>query len=230
MTRRAVLCPHPPLLFRELAGLVDAAAELRAACRAAVADLVAGASTVTVVGGADAGGPWDPALEPDVRRFGTTGAPGGSGLPLSLGVGRRLLDEAGWTGATRMHAVAWDAGRAQTDRLARAIADDPATDAVLVLGEGSTRRGQSAPGFLDDRAFGFDDALAAALAAGDVQALSDLDAALAEELMVLGRPAVQVLAGVAAATGPVAEAVLDYRDDPFGVTYLVARWRFPAAG
>lgn len=99
-----------------------------------------------------------------------------------------------------------------------------------MLGEGSTRRGQSAPGFLDDRAFGFDDSLAAALAGGDAEALLDIDVRLAEELMVLGRPAVQVLAGVAATTGPVAEAVLDYRDDPFGVTYLVARWRFSEAG
>jgi hypothetical protein len=33
---QVVVCPHPPLLFRELGGLADPVAELRAAARASL--------------------------------------------------------------------------------------------------------------------------------------------------------------------------------------------------
>jgi hypothetical protein len=218
-----VLCPHPPLLFRELAGSTDPAADLRAVCRSAVADLVAGAERVVVVGGADAEVAGEhPVAPPDVRRFGTTTPrePRPDAPPLSLAVGLRLLEEAGWTGPTVLRAVPWDL---DADG-ARDLAEDlrsPGT-AVLVLGEGSTRRGQSAPGFLDERAFGFDDALADAVAGGDAPALLDLDERLAADLMVLGRAAFRVL-GALGEPAPVTARLL-HRGDPFGVTYLVAHW------
>jgi hypothetical protein len=221
---RAALCPHPPLLFRELVGHRDPAAELRSACRAAVASL-AGCDAVVVVGGADESAEWDPALGPDVRRFGTTGARTCSGLPLSLGVGRRLLQETGWTGPVELQAIAWDADLAEIRGLAGRLAAGERSTGLLALGEGSARRGDKAPGYLDERAFGFDDALADALGSGDARALLDVDPGLADELMVLGRAAIQVLAAVAVVQGSAPKAMLDYRDDPFGVSYLVARWR-----
>ncbi len=42
MSTPVVVCPHPPLLLRELGGLADPVADLRASCRAAVGELVAG--------------------------------------------------------------------------------------------------------------------------------------------------------------------------------------------
>jgi hypothetical protein len=223
---RAVVCPHPPLLFRELAGAHDSAAELRAACRAAVATLVS-CEAVAVVGGADGSAEWDPAARPDVRRFGTTGPRTRSGLPLSVGVGRRLLEEAGWTGPVTLHTIRWDADRAEVERLAAALTTDDRRTGLLVLGDGSTRRGQTAPGFLDERAFGFDDALAAALGSADLQGLLDLDVSLAEDLMVLGRAAFQVLAAAARTQDGNPQAALVHRSDPFGVSYFVCEWRFP---
>jgi len=223
----AALCPHPPLLFRELTGQQDVAAELRAACVDVVRRATEGCDLVVVVGGADRSGPWDPSLAPDVRPFGTTGrrvVP--AGLPLSLGVGRRLLDDAGWTGPVEPAAVAWDAGREEVDGIAAELVARPGPVALLVLGEGSTRRGQTAPGFLDPRAFPFDDALAAAVGAGDAQALAGLDPVLAGELMVLGRAAFGVLGACALAAGAEVRPALTYRDDPFGVSYLVALWSF----
>ena len=97
---------------------------------------------------------------------------------------------------------------------------------LLVLGDGSTRRGEKAPGYLDERAFGFDDLVAQALSDGDAEALRDLDVALAAELMVLGSTALRVLGAVALHHPEPPEPALAYRDDPFGVSYFVATWRF----
>jgi len=219
----AVLCPHPPLLLRELGGAQDPAAELRHDAVLAVRALVEGASSVVVVGGDDVGRAWDASTPVDVRRFGTTGAaPSRPGLPLSLGVGVRLLAEAGWRGPVETVALPWDGEG--VDVLAEDLAGRPAGTVLLVLGDGSTRRGDNAPGYLDERAFPFDDAVAKALADGDAEALHTLDAALAAELMVLGATSFRLLGALGLRAG-VSSATLDHRSDPFGVSWFVATWR-----
>lgn len=222
---RVALCPHPPLLLRELSGALDAVPALRDACRAAVAELAdPHPDEVVVVGAADHAGPVDAGLPVDVRRFGTTGprtAPGAA-LPQSLGVGRRLLDEAGWDGPTTFRAVSWDAGADELAALADDLLERPGA-ALLLLGDGSACRGEKAPGFLDERAFGFDDAVADALASGDPGSLRDLDLALAAELMVGGRSVLRLLGLLGDRRRPT-RAVLTHREDPYGVSYLVARW------
>ena len=58
----AAVCPSPPLLAPELTGQADILPELRAACAAAVARLLAAAPDVVVVAGpAETTGPCDPA-------------------------------------------------------------------------------------------------------------------------------------------------------------------------
>jgi hypothetical protein len=220
----AALVPHPPLLLRELGGGTDPVADLRASAEQVVRDLVGGADEVLVVGPADASATWDAATPIDVRRFGGAGERVRLGLPLSLGVGRRLLDEAGWDGPVELRSIGWD--DEQLDGLVAELVSRPARTALLVLGDGSARRGETAPGYLDDRAFGFDDALAKALADGDAEALRDLDTDLGADLMVLGRSSFRLLGAVALAQGSLVDATLSYRDDPFGVTYLVAQWTF----
>ena len=60
MIARAVLCPSPPLLARELTGRAIVLPELRDACAAAVAHLVKADSDVVAVVGAGAGtATWD---------------------------------------------------------------------------------------------------------------------------------------------------------------------------
>ncbi|HET6626980.1 MAG TPA: hypothetical protein VFG63_11395 [Nocardioidaceae bacterium] len=227
MIAAVAVCPHPPLLFRELAGHRDVAAELRAACVRAVSLATgAGVERVVVIGGAEATGSWDPTLLVDVRAFGTTGArPNGPSLPLSLGVARRLLDQAGWRGPVEMHTVAWDAPAAEVRALADKLTARDEPVALLVLGEGSTRRGEKAPGYLDERAFAFDEATGRALATGATEALAATDAGLAEELMVSGRAPFAVLANAVRAEGATPRAELVYQDDPWGVMYYVATWR-----
>lgn len=221
----AVVCPHPPLLLRELCGLEDTVPELRAACGEAVTRLLArGVDSVVVVGGGAATRAWDPSLPLGARRFGTTAAPEAAGLPQSLGVGRRLLDEGGWSGPLEMHTVAWDAGPSEVAALAGRVAGVAGRVGLLVLADGSARRGLRAPGHLDERAFAFDDETARALEAGDARALGEADPGLAADLLAGGRAALAVLGEVARAQGASPQAHLLHRDDPHGVSYVVAVW------
>ena len=227
MISAAVLGPPPPPLLRELGGAADPVADLRAAAVAAVRSATSGAARVVVVGGHDVAGRWDTGLAVDVRRFGTTDPPPPRpALPLSLGVARRLLDAAGWAGQIELVTLPWHADAESVDALAADLTDRPDGTALLLLGDGSTRRGDKAPGYLDDRAFGFDDTVAKALADGDAHALRALDPVLAEELMVLGSAAFRTLGAVGSRQGLPARAALTYREDPFGVSYFVAAWTF----
>ncbi|WP_151477612.1 class III extradiol dioxygenase subunit B-like domain-containing protein [Streptomyces albicerus] len=94
--------------------------------------------------------------------------------------------------------------------------------ALLVMGDASACRTLKAPGYLDERAAGFDAEVARALGAADVSALKALDAELAYELKASGRAPWQVLAGAAEGAG--LEGALLYEDAPYGVGYVVAAW------
>ncbi len=224
MSASVVVLPHPPLLLRELSGAVDVGAELREACLDALRPALAGGpAAVVVVGGSEESRSWDPGTPVDVRRFGTTGPRTGPGLPLPLEVARRLLDEAGWSGPTELRTLAWDAEDPEVEALAGELRGRVGV-VLLLMGEGSACRGERAPGFLDERAFPLDDVLADSLALGDCSSLRTLDGQLCRELMVSGRDVLRLLGWLAEAP---AEASLDYRDDPFGVSYLVASWQLP---
>ena len=93
--------------------------------------------------------------------------------------------------------------------------------ALLVIGDGSARRGPRAPGHFDERAAAFDAEAERAVRAGDIRALLDLDPGLARDLMATGRPAWQVLAGALEGCTSLSVEV-PYAGDPFGVAYLVA--------
>ncbi len=225
----AALVPHPPLLLRELGGAWDPVPELRAAVLATVHGLVEGVDDVVVVGSAGEARGWDPSSGVDAHPFGAPRrSTGGESLPLSLGVGTRLLHEVGWVGPVLATSVTWSAADADLVKVADALAQRDGRTAVLLLGDGSARRGERAPGYLDERAFAFDDALAKALTDGDATALADLDTLLAEELLVLGAPAFRLLGLLALRQPGPPLSGLSYRDDPFGVSYLVSTWRFSA--
>lgn len=92
---------------------------------------------------------------------------------------------------------------------------------ILVIGNGSARRTEKAPGHLDPRAASFDADLGRVLTSPDPAALAAIDPDLARELWAdigsltwLGE---EVLTGSERVT-------VDYDDDPFGVKYWVLRW------
>lgn len=220
MITRAVLCPSPPLLARELTGRDPVVPGLRDACAAAVARLVsAGAGVVAVVGAGNVTRSWDPDDRLDVSAYAPGAATGKPGLPLAVGLGALLLDGAGYTGPRLLQAVAESETPAACLRLGAWLAAAAPSVGLLVVGDGSARRGQAAPGHFDERAAPFDDAVRSAISGGDMAALAALDPGLAADLMATGRAAWQVLAGAAGGT-PSAEIM--YADDPFGVAYLVA--------
>lgn len=226
----AALCPSPPLLARELTGRAPVLPELRAACAAAAGRLVSGApDVIAVVGAGAATATWDPDDRLDLSAYAPlSGSRGKPGLPLALGLGALLLDEAGYPGARILQAVDESEPAGACLRLGASLAVSAPRVALLAMGDGSARRGPDAPGYLDERAEPFDAAVRRAVADGDMAALAALDPALARDLMAGGRAAWQVLAGAmgdatAGATGGggLASEIL-YAGDPFGVAYLVA--------
>ena len=155
---------------------------------------------------------WSPARPPrppngirtaasDLSAYAPALGPGGQpGLPLSLGLGALLLDQAGYTGRRILQAVAGhEPARTCAALGAQWAATGTGAAAMLAMGDGSARRSTAAPGYLDERAVPFDTAVEDAVRAGDLAALAGVDPALARDLMATGRPAWQVLAG---ALGP----------------------------
>lgn len=222
----AAVCPHPPLLLRELTGGRDVAAPLREACHGALAELTGAApDRVVVVGGAETTATHTDAPVP-ARAYGGHGprAAPDQALPLSLGVARRLLDETGCTLPVELRSIAHDAGDTEIAALAGELAGRQERVGLLIMGDSSARRSAKAPGHLDERAFAFDDTVRRALSEGDTGALAALEPALAEELMVAGRAAWQVMAAAVDREGSTVRAEVRYADDPFGVLYLVGVW------
>jgi hypothetical protein len=229
----AAICPSPPLLARELTGQTAPLPELRDACATALAALLAAAPDLVVVTGpaeltADFGhhgrldlGAYAPAL----------GSRGDEPvLPLSLGIGARLLDEAGYAGPRSFRGIAVSAPPEACLRLGRQIAASaPCCPdqrvALLAVGDGSARRSVTAPGYLDERAAPFDEAVTHAVRDGEPAVLAALDPGLAAELMADGRAAWQVLAGALTAEGATPGGLRGevlYAEAPLGVAYLVA--------
>ncbi len=136
-------------------------------------------------------------------------------------MGAYLLDQAGYRGPRVIWTVSEEEPPAGCRKLGAELAASDAGTALLVLGDGSARRGPKAPGAFDPRAAAFDAGVERAVRDADLGALLAVDPALARDLMATGRPAWQVLAGALA--GPAAPAAhIHYANDPFGVMYLVA--------
>ncbi|WP_405776473.1 class III extradiol dioxygenase subunit B-like domain-containing protein [Streptomyces sp. NBC_00859] len=231
----AAVCPCPPLLVPEVAA--GAAPELdgaRSACLDAVGVLAAARPDLLIAvgpAGAEGSGPHPEGATGSFSGFGVdlrvrlgTADPGAGGeLPPSLSVAGWLLERAGWAacpveglgvGESLEPARCLTAGRELAARAGRV--------ALLVMGDGSACRTLKAPGYLDERAAGFDAAAARALGAADVAGLEALDAPLAYDLKAAGRAPWQVLAGAADGTEPGGRLL--YEDAPYGVGYYVAAW------
>jgi len=191
-----VSVPSPPVLLPGLTGApVAEVEELRAACRKAIGALLATDPVQLTVVGAD--------------------RPDWGGRPLAVAVAEALI---GPERRVRQCLVTPEASPGECQELGAAL-----TGALLVVADGSARRGLKAPGYLDERAAPFDAGLLAALQSGDPAQLLALDAGLAAELMVAGRAPWQVMAGAAQGRRWITET--HYVGDPFGVFYPVLTWR-----
>jgi hypothetical protein len=218
----AAFCPHPPLLVPALGA--DEPVDVREPAVAAVQWLCdQGIDRIMLLGSADDATLYPEGAAGSFAGFGvdfTVRLPGpksASVLPLSLTVGAWLLQEAGWNG--RVVAVSCDPS-------GRLPAQIPTSGRIglLVMGDGSARRTEKAPGWLDERAARFDADVSKAMSEGDPVALAG-DLALGAELLAAGAPAWTAAAGLL--SGRTWRAGVSYDEAPYGVGYLVATWSIP---
>ena len=210
----AAVCPHPPLLVPPLAaGATAELDEVRAWCRDAVGSVREAAPDIVYVLGAGLGpaatglGPWGVDVAVDVPEP----------LPLPLLVGAWLT-----AGSVRSFVVVDDAlDASECASLGTELADSADRVGFVVMGDGSARHHEKAPGYLDPRAAAYDERVAGALAGADVAGLLELDPKLARDLLVAGRAPWLVLAG--AARGRPWRAVA-HLAIPYGVAYHGAAW------
>ena len=225
----AAVCPHPPLLVPEVTGAdgpgADELRRLRAACREAVAVLLAATpDLLVVVGGAGQTAEYPPPAGGSLRDFAVPFSVGADPvLPLSLTIGKWLLAATASEGQkVTWHTIASGAATADCLNLGDKLAALAPRVALLALGDGPGRRARGVPGATDPAADRYDDQVTSALAAADPGALAALDPRRDEELFVAGRAAWQVLAGAASRGAFTAD--LRYAAAPFEVSYYVATW------
>lgn len=186
-----VFVPSAPLLL--LGGIPsDLGVTITEALKVLVGDVV-------VLGDAPRPGWWEGSV--DISPYGCPSEPADDALPLALAVGRTLLGD-------RPHRLWGTPGL------------PPEGDSLVVVGDGSARRTEKAPGYIDPRAAAYDAQVAAALRAGDPRMLAELDPDHGAELMVGGLAAWTAVAELKRKrTGRVL-----YNDAPYGVGYFVATW------
>lgn len=228
----AAVCPQTPLLVPEVAGgAAEELADVRGASFDAVKALAAERPdlVITVAPGGE-NGARQTQFGGSFRRFGVeleVGEGGEEEPCVGILVGRWLIDGGLSDAALRLEG--WEVGErtepGECGRIGRELAGRAERVALLIIGDGSARRGLKAPGYLDERAIPFDDEVARALADADTSALAAIDPTAASDLMAAGRAPWQVLAGAVGGSGPAWRGeLLSYRA-PFGVGYFTAVWR-----
>ena len=222
MISAVAFCPHPPLLVPQVAhGAAAELDELRAACRTAIKRAASSAQQLVVIGAGERSARYEPNARGSLTAYGVpieiplgSGEPGPVGLPLSLTIAAWLLRD---TLGPDCGAV----GYSVSARESQSPVLDETPVALLVMGDGSARRDVAAPGYLDERAAGFDADVAAALASGRGDCLA-IDGWLADQLLAAGAPAWNAAGRLL--RGRSFDAELLYDDAPYGVGYFVAAW------
>jgi hypothetical protein len=218
----AAFCPQPPLLVPAVGAGEPVA--VRSFALAAVRWLTAQhLDRIVALGSAPTARCHPPGTAGSFAGYGvdlTVRLPGpprtdGPELPLPLSAAAWLLAETGWTGDVLGVSCDPSGGLPVWEGAAAA------RDGLLVMGDGSARRSEKAPGWLDSRAAGYDAAVSTALASGDPSRLA-ADLTLGRDLLAAGPPAWTAAGGLLA--GRQWDAQLSYDDAPYGVGYFVATW------
>lgn len=231
----AAVCPHPPLLVPALAtGAGGEIEPVRAAAQESLRRVLAADPDLMVcVGDAPLARTRGSGAAGSLAAYGVDvcfGGPdpaetGTDALPLALTVGAWLLDESGYVGERRYVGVPDSFDPARCADLGAMLAARAERVGFLVMGDGSARRDERAPGAVDPRAPGWDARVVASLGSGDLDGLRGLQPDLARELLAAGRAAWQVLAGAAESVVGRLKASVLADEAPYGVGYFVASWR-----
>ncbi|MGX1541538.1 hypothetical protein [Streptomyces adustus] len=230
----AAVCPClPSLTFATDVGAPAAPERLRVACAEAVAAVLAEEPEIVAVVGPGTRSflheegflpsAREHGLPADVRRgHGRTSVAPADSLPMALGVGAWLLQQAGWSGPVRAYelddARSWPMNGEDGVHLA---GGGPGVG-VGVLGTGPPPAGAAGPQRPARRAAALDAGIAAALSSGDVDGFfPTMDVGLARELEVSGRSPWQLLDG---ADSDLTTHRLLYAETMDGVSCFVATW------
>lgn len=192
MITTALVLPSPPALLRPRSAS-DPVADLREACATAVTGLPADHRIVVLA---------VPVTEANAARGVTD--------PLGHRVAAHLLGHAGFDPQLALPYAA------------AALLERTEPTTLVVMADGSARRGERAPGHLHPDAVSFDERVESALRSGDAETLAALDPEVGAELWCEGVPGFRVLGEVARDRAVLAR--VSYADAPFGVAWWVARW------
>jgi hypothetical protein len=145
-------------------------------------------------------------------------------LPVPITIGCWLLEHLG--GPTASWALEVDSAATAKEclDLGAALAASTTRTGLVVVADGTARRGERAPGYTDPRAAPFDEQWLSALRQVDPAALAGLDRDQAAALLMQGRASLQVLAGAAQSSGSGYRGDLLWAAVPYGVQYAVATW------
>lgn len=235
MLTAAAFVPSPPLLVPELTGLAASETDDLREAVLEVGRRLSGAAEWVVVGAEPVEQTVPSTARGTFRGF-------GADIPVQLGPDAAGEPDptlaltalvAGWirdrtAPHTRVttHVVAADADAAHCADLGRDLRAELERDdqprALLVVADGATTLTTKAPGAYDPRSEEVEAALAAALGAGDPDALAALDPDLCSDIKLTGRAAWHVLA--AALGERPRSASVTYSAAPYGVGYHVGIW------
>lgn len=196
MIHTVLVLPSPPALL-DSRSVQDPVEDLRAACAAAVSALPAEARIVVIA-----------------APVGADNAGRGITEPLGHRVAAALLD-----------GVPFEPQLALPYAAAAMLETEPENGrptTLVVMADGSARRGEKAPGHLHPDALAFDDRIEAALRTGDAEVLAALDPAAGAELWCEGVEGLRVVGEIA--RGRHIETAVTYAEAPYGVAWWVARW------
>lgn len=225
MISSVVFCPQAPVLVPDIAqGAAPELDDLRAACRAAIRRGVPNGVRPVLIGAGPTATDYPSGSRGTFAGFGlplevSLGSDGAGPvvLPPALAVGAWLLSDAL---GPEHGAVAY--GVPPGSRRLPDFAGEPTS--LIVVGDGSARRTEKAPGYRDEDAAAFDAVLADVLRQGNGSGLSQdwLQRYDASELLVSGLAAWNAVHALVETQAWAARLL--YEAAPYGVGYFVAVW------
>jgi len=221
----AVLIPAAPALVPALGGSHHAANRAHQAVMSVLAQLLEQRpDEVLVVAEGTTTGEWGGSSSWSLERFGGLAkhreATSQSVLPASLAVGAALVTEGGWRGPMRFMSLPAAVTAIQAREVGREISGRSVRLGLVLLGNGSARSTEKAPGALHPDSEAFNRQLHEMVISGDVEAMMSVTAEEAMEQWSDIRIPLQVLVGTSEVLSLHGRSI--FTQEFMGVYYLSA--------
>ena len=107
-------------------------------------------------------------------------------------------------------------------RLGSTLQEPTSATSLIVMGDGSAKRTEKAPGYIDDRAMSFDSQVQQIFEDSSLDQLANLDPKLGQELWVAGVEPWRTVGSWVEESGSQWKLQEFHFEDPYGVAYFVA--------